>query len=263
MTRNYTWYTLIPMEITAYSPSCYRLQARSIDILINPPANSTGFPPPRITPDLVLTTTPGEHLDTSRFEEAMLIDRPGEYEFHGAVIRGFRTGKLSTSYLISVEEMTVSYLGELSQLLGDETLEEVSDCHLIFIPVGGGEVLDGKQAASLISQISPRVVIPTHFALSGAKGSSYDDPEKFFRELGAKPTPDSRYKLSRRELPEELRGLLYDEERKGPIRREIAELTRLAQKRWANIQARLSAGTSQPEQAVARTRPAMRVLLAS
>ena len=67
----------------------------------------------------------------------------------------------------------------------------------------------------------------------------------------------------RRELPEELRGLLYDEERKGPIRREIAELTRLAQKRWANIQARLSAGTSQPEQAVARTRPAMRVLLAS
>lgn len=61
-------------------------------------------------------------------------------------------------------------------------------------------------------------------------------------------------------LREQVQALLRDEERKGPILRQIAEVKKVAQCRWAAIQSRLQAGAGQPEKTVTANILAIRVL---
>lgn len=61
-------------------------------------------------------------------------------------------------------------------------------------------------------------------------------------------------------LREQVTNLLRDEERKAPILRRIAAIKAIAQRRWAAIQIRLQAGADRPEETVASTLRAIRVL---
>jgi len=62
-------------------------------------------------------------------------------------------------------------------------------------------------------------------------------------------------------LREQVETLLEEEERKGPLRREIAAAANDARRQWDELKDRLAAGAANPETAVAQNAAAMRSLL--
>jgi hypothetical protein len=200
------------LEITPYGFESFRIQGKTIDLLINPiDGAKVGWKVPQISPELILITSEKDYTDVSRAKgEVMAFDRPGEYEIHGAQIRGLAAGPASTAYIIELDDLTVAYLGELADTPSEAIVEAASDSDLLFVPVGGGPVLGAKQAADAVSQISPKVVIPTHYAAKGLKLSGYEPLDPFLKEIGIKGRNETKFKLTRRDLPEELELVILE-----------------------------------------------------
>ncbi len=69
------------------------------------------------------------------------------------------------------------------------------------MPVGGKSVLSADQAAKLIGQIEPRIVIPIQYQSSGMK-SSYSGLEPFLKAMGGKALePQEKFKIVKKDLP--------------------------------------------------------------
>ena len=63
-----------------------------------------------------------------------------------------------------MDDLVICHLGDLGHTLQEEQLEEVADADILFVPIGGGNTLNATQAAEVISQVEPRMVIPMHYA---------------------------------------------------------------------------------------------------
>ena len=72
----------------------------------------------------------------------------------------------------------------------------------MILPVGGGDLTTAKEASKIIQQVEPRVVIPNcHKAGSGKlKADSVTD---FIKEFGVKPVEEEKYKIKKKDLPQE------------------------------------------------------------
>jgi len=58
----------------------------------------------------------------------------------------------------------------------------VADADVLLVPIGGQHTLNAAQAAEVISQVEPRIVIPMHYA--AASGETPDPLDMFCREMG-------------------------------------------------------------------------------
>jgi L-ascorbate metabolism protein UlaG (beta-lactamase superfamily) len=145
-----------------------------------------------------------------------VINMPGEYEHNDISISGIpmqrhinpeEKGKLATAYTISAENIRLAVLGHITSPIGDDDLESLGMVDILILPVGGGGyTLDAHDASAAVRQISPKSVIPTHYA---DKGLSYEVPqeevEAFIKELGAPVEEVDGLKLkSSAALPETL-----------------------------------------------------------
>src|SRR6266699_3008750 len=101
-----------------------------------------------------------------------IVRGPGEYEISDVLIigvasyhdnkRGQERGR-NTIYVIHMDDLVICHLGDLGHTLQEEQLEEVADADILLIPIGGRTTLNGAQAAEVISQVEPRIVIPMHY----------------------------------------------------------------------------------------------------
>lgn len=71
----------------------------------------------------------------------------------------------------------------LAHELSDELLDRIGDIDVLLLPVGGGDVLEGKKAQKVMEEIEPRVVIPMYFA---EEGSAMDikGAQEFLKAVG-------------------------------------------------------------------------------
>ena len=202
------------MTITWYGQSCFRLEGKNSSILIDPFAKEIGLKPPRLNADLILVTH--EHSDHNNVDgalaETFMVRGPGEYEKHGVYIEGIRSyhdnseGKergLNTIYLIRAEELRLCHLGDFGQeKLTDEQIAAIGDVDILFLPVGGNYTIDGVQAAKLVKDVEPKIVIPMHYQVPGLS-SDMEDAQKFIKELGLKPEEVENFKINAKNLPTE------------------------------------------------------------
>src|SRR5690606_35815909 len=81
--------------------------------------------------------------------------------------------------------------------LSEDQLEAIGVVDIGIVPVGGGGyTLDGVNAARLIRQIDPKVVVPVHYADSGVSYEvPQDDLKLFTDELGAPVETVDKYKV--------------------------------------------------------------------
>jgi hypothetical protein len=118
-------------------------------------------------------------------KEAFVIDTPGEYEIGGVFIQGFPSegakGKINTVFTLNMENMRLLHLGALAtSTLTPETIEEIGVIDIVFVPVGGDDVLNPKEAAKLASSFEPKIIIPTMY--EGKKGE--ENLALFIKEAG-------------------------------------------------------------------------------
>ncbi len=143
---------------------------------------------------------------TKHPDARILIEGPGEYETADFSVKGMTAQRhvdtpdveqLSTIYRIEVGEARIGVIGNIAPKLSEDQLEALGVLDILILPVGGGGyTLDATSAASLVRQIDPKVVIPTHYA---DKGLTYEVPqdvlETFTKELGAPVEAVAKYKL--------------------------------------------------------------------
>jgi L-ascorbate metabolism protein UlaG (beta-lactamase superfamily) len=203
------------MVITWYGQSCFKIQSGETVIFADPFNKEIGLTPPRGQANIV--TVSHRHLDHNNVDslsgEPLIIEGPGEYEIRGVNIKGIfsyhdnEDGKkrgTNTIYVIEIEGIKLCHLGDLGQKkLTDEQLEEIDEVDILMIPIGGKYTVDAEEAAEIINQIEPRVVIPMHYKISGLK-ADLGGVEPFLKEMGAaKKSPVDKLTIKKKELPAE------------------------------------------------------------
>jgi len=70
----------------------------------------------------------------------------------------------NTLFLMEVDGVRIVHCGDLGQpKLTDEQLTALGEVDVLLIPVGGVYTVDGSQAADIVRQVNPRIVVPIHY----------------------------------------------------------------------------------------------------
>ncbi len=180
------------MDIEYKGANCIVITTKKTTVVIDPKLSGVGLKDFTAKNSVVLAT----QVDLlAHAEDAVVVDRPGEYEVRDISIVGAAAERLidhdaslnSTIYRLTVGDITFAVVGHVSTPLTEEQLEAIGVVDVAIVPVGGsGYTLDAHQAVAAVRQIDPKVVIPTHYA---DKALKYEVPqmdlEPFVKELGA------------------------------------------------------------------------------
>ncbi len=202
------------VEIVWLGHSCFRLRGKDVTIITDPFDRTSGYSLGRVTADVVTVSHDApDHANVKGVGgNPRIVDGPGEYEISGALITGVATkrdsrkgivGEKNTAYLMEIDDLTICHLGDLGEILTSEQVEQMNSADVLLIPVGGNNTINAAQAAEVVSQIEPRIVIPMHFKTE-VTALELDPVSKFLREMGVTdPQPQPKLSLSKGSLPEE------------------------------------------------------------
>ena len=208
------------MIVKWHGQSFFEISSKSnkqegIKIAIDPFDEKIGLKVPKVEADILLVTH--QHHDHNNKKAVkgtpFLIEEPGEYEIKGIFVKGVPSfhdnsqGKErgpNAIYKIETEEMKICHLGDIGQKeLREEQLEEIGEIDVLMIPVGGNFTTGAKEAANIISQIEPKIVIPMHYKIPKLK-LNLESLEKFLKIMGKeKVEPQKKLKVSLKDLPKE------------------------------------------------------------
>ncbi|MCH7492549.1 MBL fold metallo-hydrolase [Patescibacteria group bacterium] len=202
------------MYITWHGQACFKIQGKETVIITDPYENKIGLKLPRLNGAIV--TVSHDHYDHNNITaiggDPFVISIPGEYEVQGIFIQGLTSwhdnkegadrGK-NTIFIFEIEEIKIAHLGDLGTTLSDQQLEKLERIDILLIPVGGTYTIDAKQAAAVVSQIEPRIVIPMHYKIPGLN-IKLQNAEPFCNEMGVKKNEaEDKLKITKKELPAE------------------------------------------------------------
>ena len=216
------------MDLTWLGHACFRLRGRDVSILTDPYEGADwGYTPLATSANVVtISNDHPHHAGLSRIDgKPRVLRRPGEYEIGGALIWGVRTlrrqteivAPRNTAWIIQLEELTVAHLGDLAEApLGPEELSRIKDADVLLVPVGGNCTINATQAAEVVSQVEPKLIVPMHYATEETRGHvALDDIDKFCKELGAtEATPRARLSITPASLPGEPTVVLLEKSRR-------------------------------------------------
>ncbi|MCL1876699.1 MBL fold metallo-hydrolase [Candidatus Saccharibacteria bacterium] len=159
------------MEIEYKGANCVVIKDKKILIVVDPTIN-VSVKEAR-NPDAVILATQENFAPSEMDAENFVIDMPGEYEHTDVSVRGIparshigadEKAKNATMYRVETDGVRLAVIGHTVAPLSDDDLENIGIVDIVVIPVGGGGfTLDAKDAAAIVRQISPKIVIPTHY----------------------------------------------------------------------------------------------------
>jgi L-ascorbate metabolism protein UlaG (beta-lactamase superfamily) len=218
------------MEIVFLGHSSFRIKFKKAVVVTDPYGDSIGLKLPKVTADLVTISHDHEDhnfsagvLGTKDHPEPFVVAGPGEYEVSQVFVLGFSSyhdsvkgkerGK-NTIYLLRSEGLTLCHLGDLGHVPSRKIIERLNQVDVLFIPVGGTYTLGPKEAAAVVAQIEPKVVIPMHYQLTGLN-LKLASAEDFLAEIGIKKEVEEKLFLKSSEgLLEERRVVVLKSKNK-------------------------------------------------
>ena len=203
------------MEIRWLGRSTFEIRSGASTVVFDPFPRA---PRPQVLGEGVIVVT-ASHPDPSRVDVepwrkiARVLEGPGEYEVAGLAIRGVPAPRsdpdearaVNTVYVLEVERIAVCHLGVLQERLSSQALQMIGPVDIVFTPANGDGVLGPEEAAAVIRQIDPKIVIPMYY---GSNGSGADSPlmKRLVSEIGlAAADPIPRLAIARGNLPAEMR----------------------------------------------------------
>jgi L-ascorbate metabolism protein UlaG (beta-lactamase superfamily) len=218
------------MELTWYGRTCIRLKGKDA-VVVNDPYPSIVGPTGRgITADVVTFSHPddspppkktvrlsrdgGTAIPTS-LESAFVLDGPGEYEVHDALVTGVRTYRddsrgadkgRQTAFMTELDGIHTIHLGEIGHQLTEEKLGDIGRVDIACVPIGGA--LTATRAAALIAQLDPTIVVPMTVCENDA--DCEESLKQFLHEMGAQPTVQPKLSVTLTTLPTETTTVLLE-----------------------------------------------------
>lgn len=178
------------MVITYHGAQCFKISVGDTAIVFNPISKKTKtkLTPVKFGVDMALVSL--NHPDFNGIEQisnkdAFIVRGPGEYEegqisVHGFGVQTIYEGeeKFNTIYAIRFDNFNIVFLGAISNPeIDSKILGELGDIDILFLPIGGGDVLEVPEAAKLAVKLEAKTIIPTLFDQSSVMA--------FTKEMGA------------------------------------------------------------------------------
>lgn len=173
------------MDIQYYGANCIRITTKKANIIIDGIFEGSSKSLIKAG-DIALFTNNNQ----SKIEDEvkLVIDQPGEYEVGDTSILGIPARSYgaeqkthgNTIFKIESEDVKLAVIGNIDPQLTDTQLELLGEVNVVVIPVGNKDItLSGSDALSLIKNIEPYIVIPTHYADQKTK---YEKPQATLQE---------------------------------------------------------------------------------
>jgi len=193
------------MVITYEGAEFFKVQYSDVTIAFNPISKSSKLKGGRFGADIVLISA--NHSDFNGIDavtfgdkKPFVISGPGEYEYKGVHVRAFPAStkyggeeRINTVYLVSLEGINLCFLGALhTKELPKDTAEGIEEVDVLFVPIGGDGVLSATDAYELAVSLEPKLIIPMHFGMVGAKNVL----ETFMKEGGVEKGTEKLEKLT-------------------------------------------------------------------
>lgn len=182
------------MIITYDGIESVKISHGDFTIALNPISKESEFKLASFGSDLVLITANhpdfnGADTATRQGKEPFVIKGSGEYEVRGVFVRGFASKtvyggveRINTVYSFELDGIRVGFLGAISDKdLDTKAKEEMGDIDIVFVPIGGDEVLGGEDSFKIANKREPKIIIPIHFGSVGKK----DALEVFLKQADA------------------------------------------------------------------------------
>ncbi len=169
-------YTTHTMVITYHGGQCFKVTFGSTTLAFNPISKKSKLESVKFGADVAFVTMwhpdfNGVDQVTHGSKEPFVVDGPGEYEIGQVTARGFgvstKYGKdeyQNTLYQVHLEDMNIVFLGSLADPdIDPKILSELGDIDILFLPIGGGDVLEVPQASKLAVKLEARLIIPMQY----------------------------------------------------------------------------------------------------
>lgn len=185
-----------------------------VTLVTNPYRNNTGLRFPRtLKASIVVSSHEGPEADNveavageGQARQPFVVRYAGEYEVRGIFVTGIsaplKDKAPHTMYRFDLEGVAIGFLGALDRPLSDKEIEQLGSIDVLLVPSGGGSVLDAKGASEVVSQVEPRMVIPTYIHAKGMK-KQVSDAEGICKELACAREDVNTLKLKKSALPAE------------------------------------------------------------
>lgn len=207
------------MIITHHGGECFKIQTGDTVIAFNPPSKNSKLKAPRFGADVAFVSLNDDDFNgvenlSYGDKEPLIISGPGEYEVKEIFIKGFLTQttynkntkcpegeKINTIYSVIFDGIRLCFLGALgsSEAITSEIKGEIMNHDILFVPIGGGEVLSPSEAGKIAVSLVPKVIIPMHYEGMGEK----DALKTFLKEEGGdKVTPTEKLTIKKKDFEE-------------------------------------------------------------
>lgn len=137
-----------------------------------------------------------EHAESGK--DVFVVSHAGEYEVQGVFVTGINAPKKDGTphalFRFDAESMKVGFLGAIDRVLTTSEVEALGPIDILILPADKS-LLTAAQAAEIVGQVEPRIVIPSY-----TDGAATDSLK---RELGCQAESTAKYKIVRSGLPEE------------------------------------------------------------
>lgn len=204
------------MDIEYKGANCVVISTNKVKLVVDPKLSAVGLKDMAGKDDVVIAT----QLDFAVATDEIAVDQPGEYEVNDISITGVpaqrhsdASGTAATMYRLAIANIAIAIIGHVTAPLTDDQLEALGVVDVAIVPVGGnGYTLDAHQAVSVVRQLDPKLVIPTHYADPALKYEvSQMELEPFIKELGVPVEKTAKLKLKNGVVPDTL--TVYDVQR--------------------------------------------------
>lgn len=164
------------MVITYHGAQFFKVSLGSLTLAFNPISKKSKLKGVKFGADLALVSL--NHPDFNGVNEVTLGNRqpflikgPGEYEVGEVTVRGFgipttynKKEYINTIYQVRLEGMNLLFLGALGDPeIDPKILGELGDIDVLFLPIGGDDLLSVPQASKLAAKLEARAIIPMHY----------------------------------------------------------------------------------------------------
>ena len=200
-------YTTVTMVITHHGGQSFKVSFGNTTLAFDPVSKQSKLDSTKFGSDVAFISM--NHVDFNGSDQVahsskqpFVVAGPGEYEIGDVVARGYgvkttydKVERYNTIYQVKLEDMNMVFLGAISSSeIDPKILGEFGDVDILFVPVGGGDVLEVPQAAKLALKLEAKLIIPMHYDKTALTA--------FLKEMGTSVSPVDKITLKKKDVNE-------------------------------------------------------------
>ena len=209
------------VEIRWLGHSCFVLKGKEKTVLTDPYCPELGYSLGEPEADIVTVSHfhPGHSYIEGIANSPKQVKGPGEYEIGTIFITGLasyhdkekgETRGKNTIYLIEMEGLTLCHLGDLGHPLTPSLVEELGNCDVLFLPVGEVSTISIDEAAEIVKQLTPHIVIPMHYK-TDVLTRNLESADEFLSKMGIHEIePKAKLSVTKASLPSDLQTVVFE-----------------------------------------------------